>query len=490
MNAIVEEKTMEVKSESKKKRIGFLAFLFTVIYVFLECTFNIGLVDATNSPNTEIETFNHLETLGRVLSSLGFAIFIVNIFKVRRFVYSLILLVIFSGSFYGLQNYTFNKILDNMSRSAKVQAYSLGVYRNLAINSEISTPDSIYNEDNKYYNDILNSTFGIILFNPDLNDKVSQYTTDFFEVNLSIPNEELESIFDKISALKNNEYSEELWKQYVIENKRFNNYHGFFKEAYERKFEETLGLKPNLTKEDFLSAIQNKQGDMDKIDEVVIVPANQKLGIEPLYLKDIPSYIKEKNEWVNYVQKHVEKQVGKLKLSEENIDNLPHSRDIISSVVIVPIAVILSLVSIILNTCILVSVFHRVIGYMIGIVAIIIVLVHSFMMNYYSLPFWANGAIHLEKYSAIALNPYRSFLHAIFINDEEPNRDNIIKIEKPEVPNFDLNYSELINKFEDFNRKTSEFEGQQSRKDLNINEEKLEDQGYYGEVNKENPYLK
>ena len=62
-----------------KSKWAIFGFIFSLVYIFLEITFNLGLIDFINSKNTEISTFNKLETLGRVLSSIGFSLFITKL---------------------------------------------------------------------------------------------------------------------------------------------------------------------------------------------------------------------------------------------------------------------------------------------------------------------------------------------------------------------------------------------------------------------------
>lgn len=113
-----------------------------------------------------------------------------------------------------------------------------------------------------------------------------------------------------------------------------------------------------------------------------------------------------------------------------------------------------------------------------------------FFSNYYSLPKLMNGFIGFEKNYISLLNSYRSKIHNKFINDSNPNHEDIIVIKKPVIPDLQKNYDQLDKKFEEFNKMTAEFDkGEQSKdSDLKIDDDKLNDKGYYGEVNKVNPY--
>lgn len=480
------------KNKNTTRKITIFGLLFSIVYLISEIVFNITLVDFINSPNTEISRFEQLETLGRILSSLGLSIFFMNLFRIKKFAINVLILIVFSGGFYFSQNYMFERILDNMSPTAKLQAYSLGVYRNLAVNSEsFDEKDNIYLPDDHKYNEVLNSMIGVALLNPKMNNTVNDYVKEFFDLNLNFSDEELSNIYDKLYSINNNDQVNELWKMYVIENKRYNNYQGFFKKEYEKRFTQSLGLAPNATKDEFIAFLKSKQEGIEKLDDLIIVPENKTLGLNALYLKDIPTYF-DKGEWINYIKNYVKKGLDSVALNVDNIDNLPYSKSVISSVVIVPIAIVLSFISIILNICILAGAIHRLFAGLIVVVVLSMFTFHLFAMNYYQLPSWSNSMLHLEKYNVAIFDKAREFLHDRLINDETPNYKNIIRIEKPEIPNLQENYDELNAKFEEFSKQTVEFESQTQikREDLKIDDEKLEDKGYYGEVDKKNPYLK
>lgn len=475
------------------KRIGFFSILFTLIYLFLEITFNIGLIDFINSKNTEINTFNKLETLGRILSSAGLSLFLINIFKIQNILVKIITFLILAIAIYFTQNYFFNKIVDDLPNETKLAAYSLGVYRNIYINHDDKNDNSfvdIYTSKDSKYNEVVNSMIGIMLYNKENKDKVDNYVENFFKLNLSVKSEDLSEVYEKLSKVENEDKVNDMWKRYVIESKRYNNYNGFFKKEYHKKFIENIGIEPNLSKEEFLNYLKSKNTESEKIGNIAIVPENKSVGIKPLYLKDIPTGL-NKEMWVEYVQKYISGQIENVSYNEKNIDRLPHSRAIISSVIIVPIAIILSLASIILNIGILFTAINKKIGILWYFIITIVFISLMFIGNYYKLPRYANGFIGMEKGYISLLSPYRNKIHELFVNDVNPNYEDIIVIKKPVIPDLQKNYDQLDKKFEEFNKMTAEFDkgDQVEKSDIKIEDDKLNDKGYYGEVDKANPYL-
>ena len=61
-----------------------LEILFTLFYVICEVIYNLGLVEFLTSKNTEIGVFEHLETFGKTLSSIGLSLVIIHLIKIQE----------------------------------------------------------------------------------------------------------------------------------------------------------------------------------------------------------------------------------------------------------------------------------------------------------------------------------------------------------------------------------------------------------------------
>lgn len=478
------------------KNYYFFGLIFSLIYIFLEITFNLGLIDFINSKNTEISVFNQLEMLGRLLSSIGFSLFLVklinNFSKLSKNI-SIILFVVVSAIFYFGETIVFNKIVDNLSPEQKFNAYSFGVYRNLSLNSQIDS--SLLNNEDKEYGLVINSMLGILSNKPEIKDAVQGNIKSFFTIEMNIDPKSLGEIYDKINLVQNN-YSdkyEDYWKRYVIESRRYENYNGFYKNKYKENFIKTIGIEPSLDKVTFIKALKNKSEskNLSYINNIEIIPENSKINMSSLKIGDIPKDL-NKEQWVLFVENHVQNAINKTKFAPQNVDNLPHARNIISSVVITPIAIILSLLSIILNITLLLGRFNKIIG----MVYFGIVLLTAIMWNYnpYSLNLLMNKTIGVETRMVKLLTSYKKVIHNTFVNDKNPNVFDIVRIEKPKIPTAEENTDELNKKFKslesenDKSEKESNSEVKKQNNELYIDNKKLNNSGYYGEVNKKNPY--
>lgn len=96
--------------------------------------------------------------------------------------------------------------------------------------------------------------------------------------------------------------------------------------------------------------------------------------------------------------------------------------------------------------------------------------------------------MHMEDNYITIMTPYRAMIHHTFVNDKDPNKNDIIVISKPTVPDVKANYDEIEAKFSNLSKASSGFNVPVQDNSVKIDESKLKDRGYYGEVNKANPY--
>lgn len=478
----------------KNHALAITGLAFSIIYILLEITFNLGLVDFINAKNTEISTFNRLETLGRVLSSIGFALFLTKVLKpvsqkIHRFLSPVIFCIVF-GIFYVGETVVFDRIVDNLTPQQKFHAYTVGVYRNLELNHQIDS--RILKSDDKTYDLVVNSMLGILVNKEETKELVQNETKKFFTVEYHLDKTSLSEVYDKIQPLTlNPEMLHDYYKRYVIESRRFENYHGAFKNKYKENFTNTIGIEPSLDEDSFNEAMKQKHKPSIDLSSVIIVPKNDKIKMSQLTLADIPEDL-NKEQWIGYINNHVQSAINKTSLSTANIDNLPHSRNIISSVIITPIAIILSLISIVLNIGLLLGKRFKIIGFFfVGIISIVAVM---WSHNPYSVNPVLNKIIGLETYMVRGLSFYKEAIHKAFVNDDNPNLFDVVRIEKPKLPDMSTSTDAIKEKFDALSVENSSTENsvqqQEAVKELYVDDAKLENKNYYGELNKKNPYAK
>lgn len=489
--------TNSEKNHSKQKRNDILAIAiisFSVLYILAELTFNLGLVDFLSSKNTEMESFQTLETFGRILSSLGIALFIskiVNMFKIER-VWTYGVFAISCVLSYSAQTLVFEKILDNMTQEQKLSAYAFGVYRNLNLNNQTNL--KILNGKDKDYDDVVNSMFGLFTTIPETEKKIVNSVTSFFKAENTMDVNQLGKIYDEINITLPN--LDEYWKLYYIESRRFENYTGLFKKQYRENFEKSIGMPPSLTKTEFEKRLKKDSNSLNELNKVVLIPAKPEFKMNELKLGDIPENL-NKQQWIAYVNNHINTAIERNSFSAKNVDSLPHSRNIISSVVITPIAVVLSLIALFMNIVLFIARWTK-IGATLFFGAIVALGLSS-SYNPYNLNKTMNAFVGLETHVVKTMSIYRNIIHSLFVNDNNPNPYKIIRIEKPTLPKMDNLKNELDNKFKELKATGNSVDTQSNNQmdafnkitqQIKVDDNKIEDPNYYGELRKNNPYMK
>lgn len=477
--------------DKKSNYITYGSFIFSVGYIFLEITFNLGLVDFINSKNTELDVFHGLETLGRTLSSIGFALFLVKVLrrklKTLHVMAPVIMFILTGVIFYSAQTVIFNKIVDNLSNQQKFDSYSLGVYRNLSLNGQIKS--SLFNNEDPYYDQVINSMLVLVNNNVETKNKINKDIQNFFKINYEVDSTTMGSIFDKINHAKasSSENLHDYYKLYYIESKRYENYHGFMRNKYKENFVKTIGIEPSLSEEEFLAAFKEKQANKQALNwnNIVIVPANKQIHMPELTLGQIPDNL-TKEQWISFVNKHVTTSIDKLRFNVENIEHFPHVKNIISSVIISPIAIILSLLSVLLNISLLIK---GKIKYVFMSFFVIAGLLFSY--NPYQINTVLNKFAGLESYMVHVLTPYKQVIHRAFVNDTSPNAFNIVRVERPVMPDLKSESNKTEEQFNELIRKNNSVENNVKKdNETYIDDNKMKQDNYYGELNKKNPYAK
>lgn len=478
------------------KKINYMtygSFIFSLVYIFLEITFNLGLVDFINSKNTELDVFHGLETLGRILSSIGFALFLVKLLRHKlkklHFMAPVIMFILTGIIFYSAQTVIFNKIVDNLSNQQKFDSYSLGVYRNLSLNGQIKS--SLFNNEDPYYDQVINSMLVLVNNNAETKNKINKDIENFFKINYEVDSTTLGNIFDKIDNAKvsSTVNLHDYYKLYYIESKRYENYHGFMKNKYKENFVKTIGIEPSLSEEEFVAAFKERQASKQTVNwnDIVIVPENEQIHMTQLTLGQIPDNL-TKEQWINFVNQHVKKSIDKLRFNAENVENFPHVKNIISSVIISPIAIILSLVSVLLNISLLIKGKIKYVFMSLFVIAGML-----FSYNPYQINTVLNKFAGIESYMVHALNPYRHVIHNMFVNDTNPNAFNIVRVERPVMPDLKSESNKAEEQFNELMKKNNSVESEVHKNKDNetyIDDNKMKQNNYYGELNKKNPYAK
>lgn len=440
----------------------------TVLYLLCEVIYNIGLVEFLSSKNTEISVYNQLEDFGKFLSSVGLTLLLTKLFpSSKQKVVAATILVPF---LFVAQTMGFNYLVDNLSKESKVSAYYLGVYRNTVLNGTIE------NRELKVltpYNRVVLANIGIYGSDGDIRKSVDGLLFSGASAN------EISGLYENYKNLS--ESIGPYYAVYALESKKVEGYKGKVAEEVERRFKlRSKGIAPGLSKAGFFKALGGQSASVAKFNNTVFIPANSSLGIKGLKGADLPLGL-DREGFSKFFSDQVSEVINKSKITGNNIDALPHSRELISSVVIPPIAIFLSLASIVLNLCVVLMAVRK----ELAVLPILAVCLGAYMAtsNPYGLNGLSNRAISVEGYFYTGLSGLAKGIHAMFINDKNPNNMDIIVIKKPEIINFG-----------DLQAQMSEMKAGEDMPavdtHIKVDEEKLEkNANYFGELKtKSNPY--
>lgn len=444
--------------------------IFTIIYIVCEVIYNLGFVEFISSANTEISVYNRLEFFGKSLAALGLSLIFIKLFKKHKAQIFLILV----PSLFAVQTAFFEYLVENLSPEVKISAYLSGVYRNASLNKTIND-ERLTNPSS--YNKVLVSTIALM----GESQKQKKEVGEIFKI--AIDSKVIDSYYENYDALNSKITS--YWSVYRIEDKKWSNYPAKVQERIDREFvKKSGGIPRGLSKQEFLARVALNSPSYREYQNLVIVPGNEAFGIEEVRGKDIPMGL-SKEEFADFFNKKIQAAVNRTALTAENVSNLPHSHELVSSVVIPPIALTLSFLSILLNASGLLMGVNRFLVVVPGVLTGIVFLTYDH--NPYGLPEGFNKAVGLEATLHASLRPLASAIKQVSINDEHPNEFEIVRIKKPEP----IDFADLEKKFESLSANDLE-----NMPDVATNivadEKRLEnDSTYFGEIrgkSKINPY--
>lgn len=411
-----------------------LLILFTAIYVFCEVIYNIGLVEFLTSKNTEINVFEHLETFGKTLSSIGLSLIFLSLVKNSKL--KVITFLVLAPSLYIAETVGFDSFIKNLSPETKVAGYTAAVYRNAVINGTIS--DDRFKELSAYNKVVLSNIMSLAESKAQINNEVSRL---FIQSPTPDSINDLYSNYSKLTGT-----IEPYYANYAIESKRWDGFDGTAKVLIDKEFmRRTGGIPQGLKKEQFIKAVSEKSQSFKTYQEMVIIPGNEKLGIKELAGRDVPMGL-TKEQFTQFVSSKFSEISNKTKISASNVEQLPHSFDLISSVFIPPLAIVLSLMSIILNTGILLSELSFITpkplksifkcAFSIVPLSLAIYVFVNYSFNPYHVNEIVNKVMGVEATLFEKLTPLPRLVHSIAIDDNHPNESQIIRIKKAEPINF------------------------------------------------------
>jgi len=444
--------------------------IITALYLLCEVIYNLGLVEFLTSKNTEISVYNMLEDFGKFLSSAGLTLIIVKFLNEDK--HKLIAACALIPVFFVTETVVFDHIVDNLAEKTKVEAYYAGVFRNGVLNGTIDGKSLAVLTP---YNRVVLADIASYGAGAAVRSSVDGL---LYGANEKL---EVDGLYQNYANLS--ERLNPLYDLYALESKKVADFKGALAEEAIRRFEaKSHGIAPGLSRAQFFQALGRQSPSVARFNSTIFIKANEKLGIRGLKGSDLPLGM-DKTAFAAFIHEQVAVAASKSRINDSTVANLPYARELIASVVIPPIALLLSFCSIVLNSSLLLYSFKKPLVVIPG--GLVVVAAYMAGSNVYELREPIHRAVVLEASFYRALSPVASAIHASFINDSKPNMAEVIVVKKPEPINFSDLSEQLQSMKTDEVSDTPDVDPR-----VHVDEARLKREGaYYGELKvSDNPY--
>lgn len=312
------------------------------IYLVIEWFYNQHLLQLLTYPDINEDQFNVTEVFGKILAAFGINFVIKELFKYKGIVGFLIGVVV---AYIGL-TMSFEYALNNAPEEYRYSSYYSSAYRSDVVNGQDKNKILQVNSDSWYTKPILLSLFFTTI---DANDwktyeEETKKTSNKYVNQVSA---DKESYWVKYQRAENGRQRlQKGWNQYQLAQYKYNRYkYGRYKDIAYKKFIEKVGLKPDMNEPMYYRAAGKEY--MDFL-ETKFFDGVEKAGISPIYGKDIPNYM-NKAAFFNYLDTKVNmtRTAVAPKVSEIKRNRL--SKNALATIIIPPISLTLSFLSIVLN---------------------------------------------------------------------------------------------------------------------------------------------
>ncbi len=465
---------LEINMDRKEKLLYVGGLIFTALYIFAELSYNLGFLEFLSSKNTEISVFDGLETLGKSISAIGLSLLLVHLVKKHK----VLALVVLIPSVFFLEGYIFQKIIDDMPEQSKVGAYYLGVYRNALINNNLSSVELSKGSVAKQKVQLADISI--------LEKKSTKQSVDGF-LYKKLDEKSVDQFYGIYKQVSDK--VDPYWGAYAIASKKFQNLPQAVQQKAVGEFQARAGgIPPGLSHKAFLDAVAKSNSGFGDYFNTVLVPANEKLGIEELKAGQIPLGL-DRSAFGQFVNQKVSEVMRKSQISTDTVMNLPHANDVIGSVVIPPIAMLLSFMSMVFNSILLAwaLVGRNLVGkalVVLGSIGSAVVLVMGSMASSYPTNAAWKTLLYAEEQLATYASGYMKVLHVVFINDEHPDETNIIHINS--IGSVDTSSIEKASE----QLQQANATGPAIDTSIAVDDNRINDTGYYGQVKiGKNPYI-
>lgn len=326
------------------KRLKFLIewSLAIGLYLTIEWFYNQHLLTLLTYPDINEDQFEATEVFGKLLAAFGINFVIKELFNYKgKFFF-----FIGVGIAYGLLTIAFNYFLDNAPNDLRYTSYYSTMHRKDVINKKDA--DKILDvKSNEWFSEpMLLSTFFMTFENnywkkyeTDLQNKAKDKTN-------SIRLDKEKYYNDYVRAENGRKALEDGWQKYLLANYKYMRYkYTRYEERARSTFISKVGIEPDLTEPQFYK-IRGKE--YLKYLDTLFFEGSKDSHLESIYGKDIPKYM-DRAQFYRYLDSNISNVNIKIAPKIEEIKGNENSRNALAIILIPPISLVLSFLSIVLN---------------------------------------------------------------------------------------------------------------------------------------------
>lgn len=344
-----------------KKQINFALFWTALVgcYIFVEWIFNQHLLHVMSFANIPLDSFDNTIIFGKLTLAIGLNLIIKGIYQYKQW------WKFGAGTaiMFGILSVFYMQTVESFPLELRYASYHGKINKKHAINLKDKDKILDIKEDNWHVKPILLSHFMFTLNNR----KWFEYQNRVTEpINRAV-----------ISFVKNKKRNFESYKKAEDARKHLDNSWNIVLEAKakyeavryskakrpERKialdtFRATTGIEPSTTQEEFYKA-NNKEYNRALTAQIFEGFADG--GLSPIYVKDLPKDL-TKEQFFTYVDNKAEEIRSDLTPSMREIRDARNAPEIVKTVALPPMLISFSILSILLNILIVISMWVRILG--------------------------------------------------------------------------------------------------------------------------------
>lgn len=346
-------------SQRKKLLVQGTLFLLTLIYVYFEARYNRDLLSLFSQTNPTQQAVNALSIEGKWLAAIGLTWAIGRSFleKLKRPHFMALAFCIAAGGVYVCISAVYDHVIQNLSRSTKVDGWHLAAYRQSLLNGSLVDPYIPLPSKSGPAGAIVMVSFPLVMYDElymfparDVLDRKAsfyeRYVMDMAQQRWPIYQRNM----DRLNAM---------YREYLNGSARANAYGRM---GLARFKSQSGGMRPNAraTKMEFLDELRkSSHRESAKLKsaeaEQVWIDNKGKPNEKIIYGRDFP-YFMNKVQYMAWFKPKADKLRLDIVPTPEIVERADGINDINSSVFIPPMAMITSLLSIVANVAALMAI--------------------------------------------------------------------------------------------------------------------------------------